>query len=106
MLLIFYSGGYCNRLYLIKNVSAIKKTDPNALLIRLYGGKTFGSNPYKIITESEEIIIRYEVSKRSMGPKLFGVFSGGLIEEFIPSQTLANEHLMNPVRTFYNYGDI
>lgn len=42
-------------------------------------------------------IVSYEMSRRGLGPKLYGVFSGGIIQEYIDSHTLTCEESIDPV---------
>lgn len=58
-----------------------EEAKPQQVLIRLYG-QTHGEGALEnLITES---VIFTLLSERKLGPKLYGVFPGGRIEEFIP----------------------
>lgn len=45
----------------------------------------------------EENLVFYKLGLASLGPKVYGIFEGGRIEEFIPSRTLSGDDLQNPV---------
>ena len=108
-------GGYSNRLYIVKirptvipitNNNNNGETDekymvdtvPSTVLVRIYGGKmvVVGSGePYRTLTEPGEILLFNKLGELGYGPKLFGVFDGGRLEEFIPSHTLSDSDLMD-----------
>ncbi|CAG2116262.1 unnamed protein product [Medioppia subpectinata] len=68
------------------------KTIRHALL-RLYGPMTtIPGDDYKV-TDS---LITMLLSERGLGPKLYGVFPGGRLEEFIPSRTMEDRELREP----------
>ena len=76
-----FSGGLCNRIYVCENLS---DDHPSKVLIKLYGGKLIGPDvPYRTLTEAGEVLVCYTMGELGLGPKLFGVFKGGRIEEYI-----------------------
>lgn len=46
--------------------------------------------------EAEEVLVFYTMSRLGFGPKLYGVFEGGRLEEFVEGRTLINEDVQNP----------
>lgn len=79
-----YSGGLSNWLYhvkLLKNVSGYAESNPREVLLRLYGQSHGECSFQHVLTES---IIFALLSERKLGPRLYGVFAGGRIEEYIP----------------------
>ncbi|KAK9504617.1 hypothetical protein O3M35_010913 [Rhynocoris fuscipes] len=85
------SGGLSNWLFQVKLEKGIGK--PQQVLIRLYG-QTHGEGALEnLITES---VIFTLLSERKLGPKLYGVFPGGRIEEFIPARPLTQNEMADP----------
>ena len=86
-----FSGGYVNTLWLV-SLPEDSVITPRTVLYRVYGGnylpRDLLENWSCLLTEEEEVLIAYEHGKRGWGPKIFGIFPGGRIEEFIPSHTL------------------
>lgn len=76
-------------MYLVEDVSStsnpIKK-----FLIRLYGGKLIATDdPLKPVGgEVKETLVFYALSLAKLGPKLYGSFDGGRVEEFVHSHML------------------
>lgn len=95
-------GGYVNTLYIVEN----KKCDgdgPKKVILRHYGGNLFDMHKdtgaeenFIKNTETSEVMIFFEQSQRRLGPKLYGVFPGGRVEEFIESHTLTPEEAQEP----------
>ena len=79
VLVIFcFSGGLSNWLYIVRLEKGV--ASPKQVLLRLYG-QTHGEDALEsLITES---VIFTLLSERKLGPKLYGVFPGGRIEEFL-----------------------
>ena len=79
------SGGLSNLLYTcaIENDSfPTMEHEPRKVLLRIYG---------QIIREHPETVVKDSVifallSERGMGPRLYGVFTGGRVEEYIKVQ--------------------
>ncbi|CEF60143.1 Protein kinase-like domain-containing protein [Strongyloides ratti] len=78
------TGGLSNLIFKIELPSHIKPTgkEPSCALIRIHGS----SSSLTLIIDT---IIFTILSERSMGPKLFGIFSEGRLEEYIPSRCLS-----------------
>lgn len=51
-----------------------------------------GENP-----ESIETLITYHMSSKNLGPKLYGIFPGGRLEEFIKCHTLTSQEISDPI---------
>ena len=97
-------GGFVNRLFICENkmlVSNASKSEPSKVLLRLMGGKILDNKYAKdnILATHGEVVesLHYVLmSQANLGPKIYGVFSGGRIEEFIPSRILSDTDLGNP----------
>uniref|UniRef100_A0A0K0ES68 Choline/ethanolamine kinase n=1 Tax=Strongyloides stercoralis TaxID=6248 RepID=A0A0K0ES68_STRER len=78
------TGGLSNLIFKILLPSHIKPIgkEPSCALIRIHGS----SSSLTLIIDT---IIFTILSERNMGPKLFGIFSEGRIEEYIPSRCLS-----------------
>ena len=91
--------GFINTSFIVENKAAVK--DPSKVLLRKYGGGMF-KNKYKdnkwlpINSEAEEGLICHQQSKSGNGPKVYGFFPGGRVEEFIPSHTLGYDEAVEP----------
>lgn len=67
--------------------------EPRQVLLRLYG-QVHGERALEgLITES---VIFTLLSERRLGPKLYGIFPGGRIEEYIPARPLLTKELADP----------
>ena len=91
ILSFFYSEGLTNLIFFIglpKNIKTIDR-EPKQVLLRIFGN-TLSSpldaeTPESVITGIVcENVIFAILSERKLGPKLFGVFAGGRLEEYIP----------------------
>ena len=78
---IFFSGGLSNYLYLcsLPDDYQLENGEPRHVLVRLYG---------EIMVKNTEFIVNDSVvfallSEKQLGPKLYGVFQGGRVEEYI-----------------------
>ena len=77
------SGGLSNFLYYcaLPPMAKPKQGEPSRVLVRFYG-QIHGEGALEaILTES---VIFTLLSERKLGPKLYGIFPGGRLEEFIP----------------------
>ncbi|XP_055947162.1 choline/ethanolamine kinase-like isoform X1 [Argiope bruennichi] len=78
--------GLCNTLYrcsLPENVAVKKPKTPRHVLLRYYG--YVQENITVVVTETTIFSL---LAERKLGPKLYGVFHNGRLEEFIPSRTV------------------
>lgn len=85
------SGGLSNWLYQITLLKG--NAEPQNVLMRIYGQTHDDGATENIITES---VIFTLLSERGLGPKLYGIFSGGRLEEYIPARSLKSEELSDP----------
>ena len=60
--------------------AARSTSPPHTVMIRLYG-KIIQENPETVVTDS---VIFALLAERGMGPKLYGVFTEGRVEEYVP----------------------
>ena len=96
-------GGYVDTLYIVENnaVSGNKK-EPKKVILRFYGGKAFGNTKRELSTilpstsEVEETLVFYQQSMTGCGSKLYGIFSGGVVQEYIESHTLGHDEAAQP----------
>ncbi|KAF8796491.1 choline/ethanolamine kinase-like [Argiope bruennichi] len=80
------SGGLSNNLYrcaLSDNIIVKNPKIPRQVLLRIYGPLQEDVNV--VVTEAATFML---LAERKLGPKLYGVFPNGRLEEFIPSRTL------------------
>ena len=97
------NGGYVDTLYIVENnaVSGNKK-EPKKVILRFYGGKAFGNTKRDLstilpsTTEFEETLVFHHQSMTGCGPKLYGVFSGGIVQEYIECHTLGHDEAAKP----------
>lgn len=79
------SEGYCNTVHIIRRKNQATR-EPAVLILRHYGGNDFDMRSMAVkCSEMEETLIANEMSAKGWGPKLYGVFAGGRVEEFIDS---------------------
>ena len=96
-------GGYVNTLYTVEN-NAISgnKNEPKKVILRFYGGKAMGDDKREVSTifpftsEVEEILVFQHQSMTGCGSKLYGIFSGGLVQEYVESHTLGHDEAGRP----------
>lgn len=84
------SGGFSNTLYrcsLPENIAKISKI-PGQILLRIYG--PIQDDPNVVVAEAVTFML---LSERRLGPKLYGLFQGGRLEEFIPSHSLSSDEM-------------
>lgn len=92
------TGGFVNTLHLLSR-STFAKDEPASVLIRHFGRtKEIEEPPATTTTLSatEQAVIYYEMGKRGWGPKLYGVFPGGRLEEYIDSHVLTAKESTDP----------
>ncbi|CAD6187947.1 unnamed protein product [Caenorhabditis auriculariae] len=86
------TGGLSNLLYLVElpKASLSVGIEPKSVLLRIH---CLESDPVQTFVETMSFSI---LSERSLGPKLYGFFDGGRIEEFIKSKTLLCDDISKP----------
>lgn len=81
------AGGLTNKLYKCyiepDKAKSLPCDTPNVLLVRLYGAGT-----EVFFSRENETKIFKKFAEMNLGPKLYGLFDGGRIEEFMPYRTL------------------
>ncbi|KAM0717098.1 hypothetical protein Q7P37_006950 [Cladosporium fusiforme] len=84
------TGGFMNTLQLIwRDNAAI--TEPAAVLIRHFGQSGKIEEPpssHLTLSAAQQAIVYWEMSRRGWGPRVYGFFAGGRLEEYIDSHTL------------------
>ncbi|OXA53029.1 Choline/ethanolamine kinase [Folsomia candida] len=86
------SGGLSNYLYHCSLPPTLTPlyTEPIQVLLRFYGQVHGEGALESLITES---VIFTLLSERKLGPRLYGIFPGGRVEEFIPARPLLTVEL-------------
>lgn len=90
------SGGLTNYLYICSlppHYPVLRPDEPRKVLLRVYG---------HIAKTSAGFVVRNSVifailSEKCLGPKLFGAFPDGRLEEYIPARCLSRRDLHNPM---------
>ncbi|KAM4734169.1 choline/ethanolamine kinase [Anableps anableps] len=88
------SGGLSNLLYLCSlpdHVPCLGE-EPQQVLLRVYGAILQGVD--SLILESVMFAI---LAERTLGPKLYGIFPEGRLEQYLPNTRMCTEQLSNPV---------
>jgi choline/ethanolamine kinase len=89
-------GGFVNRIFLCENKVAADG-EPKKVILRLYGGKLIDRDHiFRNGSIMDEVLVFYAMSDAKLGPKLYGVFPEGRVEEFIENHLLNNDDVMNP----------
>ncbi|KFM56897.1 Choline kinase alpha, partial [Stegodyphus mimosarum] len=86
------SGGMSNLLYYcsLPETHTPLVGEPHQVLMRMYG-QIHGAEAK--VTES---VIFMMLSERNLGPKLYGIFPGGRLEEYIPARAMTCDELKDP----------
>nr|XP_048681189.1 choline/ethanolamine kinase isoform X2 [Caretta caretta] len=87
------SGGLSNLLYkcsLPEHILSVGD-EPRQVLLRVYGAILQGVD--SLVLESVMFAI---LAERALGPRLYGVFPQGRLEQYIPSRRLCTEDLQDP----------
>lgn len=87
-----YSGGVSNLIYcctLPDNKRPIKGSrEPAQILLRFYGDQSRSNDDTALECEIFDLL-----SRKNLGPKLYGVFEGGRLEEFLQANSLTSEEI-------------
>lgn len=98
------TGGYVNTIYIVENASIPMKCaiEPHSVLIRIFGGD-FIPNKEEVVqfgfhmnSEVEESLIYQQASLSGIGPKIYGFFKGGRVEEYVRSHCLTHHEAALP----------
>ena len=91
------SGGLSNHIFLcsLPDHTKPRGQEPSQVLLRLYGanyGEAQITKPALNNLVMDNVIFTI-LSERKLGPKLFGVFAEGRLEEYIPSRSMSAEEI-------------
>ena len=93
------TGGLINSLQLIWRDTAAT-TEPTAILIRHFGQSGEIEEPPSTSTTlsaAQQAIVHWEMSRRGWGPRIYGFFAGGRLEEYYDdAHTLTSKEAMLP----------
>ncbi|KAG7333201.1 hypothetical protein KOW79_003336 [Hemibagrus wyckioides] len=104
-------GGLSNKLFLCALPEELQSIgdEPRNVLLRLYGailqmscnkGDSGQSNTVNHSQGAEAMVLESVMfailAERQLGPKLYGIFPQGRLEQYVPSRKLATEELGNP----------
>ncbi|XP_024137610.1 choline/ethanolamine kinase isoform X2 [Oryzias melastigma] len=87
------SGGLSNQLYLCSlpdHVHCVEE-EPRQVLLRIYGAILQGVD--SLVLESVMFAI---LAERTLGPKLYGIFPEGRLEQYLPNTRMLTHQLSNP----------
>lgn len=90
------SGGLSNLVFYVGLPSSRleRGREPTCILLRLFGELSqTPEHQYRMITET---VVFTMLAERNLGPRLFGVFPGGRLEEFIPGHPLTSGEMRSP----------
>ncbi|KAI4879997.1 hypothetical protein NFI96_029176, partial [Prochilodus magdalenae] len=87
------SGGLSNLLYKCSLPDHVKTVgvEPSRVLLRIYGAILQGVD--SLVSESVMFAI---LAERELGPRLYGIFPEGRLEQYLPVSRLHTEHLQEP----------
>ncbi|KAI1299621.1 Choline kinase alpha [Halotydeus destructor] len=86
-------AGLNNRIFICENKATCDRCpeEPTKVILRLYGGKALNrESSFKDGGNLEEVLVFYTMSSLGLGPKLFGVFPEGRVEQYISSRMYNN----------------
>jgi thiamine kinase-like enzyme len=97
-------NGWVNRVYIVeRNIDESQDSssliEPKKILIKMYGGNVTDMDAEQgcELSREEELLVCQEWAKTGLGPKLYGVFPEGRVEEFIESHMMTrNDCLTDP----------
>jgi len=100
------SGGLSNILYYcsLPSTHTPLNGEPSQVLLRMYGqlhsdhrpgGQTASGDSGESTTITDSVIFML-LSERKLGPKLYGIFPGGRLEEYIPARAMTCRELRDP----------
>ncbi|XP_059916155.1 choline/ethanolamine kinase [Gadus macrocephalus] len=87
------SGGLSNLLYMCNLPAQVATVaeEPRRVLLRIYGAILQGVD--SLVLESVMFAI---LAERTLGPKLYGIFPEGRLEEYLPNDRMRTEELYDP----------
>lgn len=84
------AGGLMNTLHLVSRNNASVQ-EPSAVLVRHFGLSGKPEEPTETsltLSTAQQTLVYWEMGRRGWGPKVYGLFPGGRVEEYIPSHAL------------------
>jgi choline/ethanolamine kinase len=92
-------AGMCNSVYIVERKVALDtkvpaEVEPIKVVIRKFGGNAADNCKEIPITPREaETLVIQEAAKLGIGPKVYGIFEGGRLEEFVDSRHLTTKDM-------------
>lgn len=91
-------GGYMNTVYLVERTSETIN-EPNQVILRKKGGGIIIVEQTKdkadvFASEVEEVVVALAAARATVGPQVYGFFTGGRIEEYVVSHTLTPQDVL------------
>ncbi|ESO95426.1 hypothetical protein LOTGIDRAFT_116872 [Lottia gigantea] len=88
------NGGLSNYLYLCYLAPGLKPlgSEPDKVMLRIYGHIAKTSKSFVIFNS----VVFAILSEKDLGPKLYGIYHNGRIEEYIPTKPLQRTDLKKP----------
>ena len=98
--------GTNNAVYIVSTNKVIKK-EPLKMVIRKYGEVHYPT--YKAVlgsnTLAEDLAVCVQLASQGLGPKIYGIFEGGRIEEYIDSRIATGEDILDDKNQSGQLGD-
>jgi len=93
------SGGLTNVLFLcsLPSTHTPLNGEPSQVLMRMYGQIHSTNEHDSSVTKITESVIFMMLSERNLGPKLYGIFPEGRLEEYISARALTCSELHDPI---------
>jgi len=93
------SGGLTNVLFLcsLPSTHTPLNGEPSQVLMRMYGQIHSTNEHDSSVTKITESVIFMMLSERNLGPKLYGIFPEGRLEEYISARALTVGELKDPI---------
>ncbi|KAI1299619.1 Choline kinase alpha [Halotydeus destructor] len=90
--------GFVNRIFICENKGNDDSVadEPKKVVLRLYGGKALDSQRSSTDNKLDEILVYYAMSNLGLGPKLYGVFPGGRLEQYLECRMFNDADFQNP----------
>ncbi|KAK5111128.1 hypothetical protein LTR62_005327 [Meristemomyces frigidus] len=84
------TGGLINTINLVSR-DTTAAAEPAAVIVRHFGLEGYQEEPPGdsiTLSAAQQAVVCWEMSRRGLGPKIYGFFPGGRLEEYIDSHTL------------------
>ena len=92
------ADGLVNTVMVVSRPRGGKQEEPHHVVVRRSGGMLVPLEEFpefSKLSDSEELLVVADMSRYKWGPKLYGVFAGGRVEEYIASHTLSARESSN-----------